>query len=331
MRVYRGRGLKPVHVHQLELRGSDLYCDDQKVEYAGNGAAIVLNGVITAAVKLTLPLVEALLERNEDNRAMSADGRRKLENSILNNGVIYSPEQGIGISETWVLLNGQHRLEAIRRCWGNIPGEPIIQLSMGEKDAAYETIDRQRKRNLSDALRKPQYETSVLKNVAQLSSKGWDPLTVTKAMYNVIDRHNAVTPFNLEAFNFKMPARTGSYDDVKTGVLLYCLYTNDTYWMDHLQEILTGAALDNDQAVRLHDFWRIRSAIVQNLHNQVDQTGKGRPHVFFSHIQDIMNTFLTLDHAAPADLYTNYTGSEDFHKLRDWIKDEMEIGGNYSF
>lgn len=330
MRVYRGRGLKPVHVHQLELKGTELYCDGDKVEYAGNGAAIQINGITTAAVKLTLPLVEALLERNEDNRAMSADGRRKLENSILNCGVIYSPEQGIGISESWVLLNGQHRLEAIRRIWDKIPGERIIQLSMGEKDAAYETIDRQRKRNLSDALRKPQYETSVLKNVAQLSSKGWDPMTITKAMYEVIDRHNATVPFNLEAFNFKMPARTGSYDDVKTGVLLYCLYVNDTYWMDHLQEILTGSALDNDQAVRLHDFWRIRSAIVTNLHQQFDPA-KGRPHVFFSHIQDIMNTFLALESAAPTELYTNYTGSEDFHRVREWIKGEMEKSGNFSF
>ncbi|MDT3387944.1 MAG: hypothetical protein LIR46_09330, partial [Bacteroidota bacterium] len=188
--------------HNLTLEGNELVCDGVKVKYAGNGGAVEYNGVITAAVELTKELVEALLERNEDNRSMSSDGKRKLENSLINSGVIYSPEQGIGISKSWVLLNGQHRLEAIKESWDKIPGNKIIHLSIGEDDTAYETIDRQRKRSIADVLRKPQWETSVLKNVCELSRHRWDPVTATKAMYDVLEERGMKD--NLRGFNFKV-------------------------------------------------------------------------------------------------------------------------------
>jgi len=328
MRVVRNS--KTIKKHQLELRGTELFCDGEKVEYAGNGIATEYNGVVTAAVKLTLPLIEALLERNEANRTMSADAKKKLENSLVNSGLIYAPEQGIGISESWVLLNGQHRLEAIRHVWGHIPGECVVQLSMGERDDAYETIDRQRKRSIADALRKPQTETSVLKNVASFTRVGWDPLTVTKAMYEVLERYNAESPFTLTGLSFKFGRNVGRYDDVKTGVLLYCLYVKNTYWVDHLQEILEGSLLENEQAERLHKFWQRRKDIIDFL---TEQRGgmKGRPSAYFSHTQDIMNTFLSLESAVPENLRETYVGSDDFHRIRNWIKGEMEASGRYSF
>jgi len=224
-----------------------------------------------------------------------------------------------------VLLNGQHRLEALRTSWDRIPGAKIIQLSIGEDDSAYEMIDRQRKRTIADVLRKPQWETSVLKNVAGITRHRWDPVTVVKAMYDVLERRGMSNC--LACFNFKSQSIKGSYDAVKTGVLLYCLMNNTTYWVDHLQEILEGQLLENDEARRLNQFWVRRSDLLHMLHSD----NAGRPKSFFSTIQDIMNTYVSMRDAVPSNLRMDYTNSEDAQMIRDFIKNEMEASGKYIF
>lgn len=311
--------------HNLRWENGNLYCDDNQVKFAGNGGAVEYNGVITAAVELTKDLVEALLERNENNRHMSTAARHKLENSLVNSGLVYSPEQGIGVSKSWVLLNGQHRLEALRTAWDKIPGNKIIHLSIGEDDSAYEMIDRQRKRSLSDVLRKPLWETSVLKNIAVISVNRWDPTTVTKAMYDVLERRGMSNC--LACFNFKSQSIKGSYDAVKTGVLLYCLMHNTTYYVDHLQEILEGQLLETDEARRLNQFWTRRSDLLHMLQSD----GVGRPKSFFSRPQDLMNTYLSMKESVPDNLRSNYTNSPELQAVREFIKNEMESTGKYVF
>jgi len=102
-----------------------------------------------AEIKIaTRELVEALLSMNTKNRHLKrsviARYKRDIEagNWMLTN-------QGIGVSESGVLIDGQHRLEAIKEC-----GYPALSILIvyGLSMESQQVVDQQAKRSARDLL-----------------------------------------------------------------------------------------------------------------------------------------------------------------------------------
>jgi hypothetical protein len=93
-------------------------------------------------------LVDDLLACNTSNRKVRTSHVALLASSIKagNYKLIAS---GIGISKTGVLMDGQHRLLAIKEC--GYPKIPII-LAQGLEDDSQLVVDRHAKRSMADAL-----------------------------------------------------------------------------------------------------------------------------------------------------------------------------------
>ena len=96
----------------------------------------------------TRELVDGLLERNMHNRTMRQGIVLAYESEIKSGRWIVT-NQGIGVDVNGILVDGQHRLQAIKNC-----GYPPIKLLVvrGLSTDASAVVDQHAKRNIRDAI-----------------------------------------------------------------------------------------------------------------------------------------------------------------------------------
>lgn len=100
-------------------------------------------------VKASKKLVDHLLSLNLNNRNVRKGHVKWLAEAINNKDFVFT-NQGIGISETGQLVDGQHRLTAIREA-GYPPVELLLVTGMPEKAKIY--LDQNAKRSAADMLK----------------------------------------------------------------------------------------------------------------------------------------------------------------------------------
>lgn len=111
----------------------------------------------TETVLVTPKLAAIWLENNGGNRTIRP-GILGLYKNILLAGEWQLTHQGVAISDTGKLLDGQHRLKAIMET--GISAE--MQVSFGLSDDAFKVIDRGSPRTMSDATRLAERVSSTL-------------------------------------------------------------------------------------------------------------------------------------------------------------------------
>lgn len=114
--------------------------------------------VQTRVVLMTPEMAAALLERNTDNRHVRKPHVKYLA-GIIERGEWILTNQGVGISKSGRLLDGQHRLMAIV-----MADKPVnIQVTEGLDDEAYMAIDTGITRSGTDVTKLPQKLVAVLR------------------------------------------------------------------------------------------------------------------------------------------------------------------------
>jgi hypothetical protein len=99
-------------------------------------------------VTATKPLVDSLLAMNTENRPIRKAVVDRYKRDILA-GKWFLTNQGIGISQDGVMIDGQHRLAAIREC--GYPQIPILIVSGLDREAR-KAVDQHAKRSARDLL-----------------------------------------------------------------------------------------------------------------------------------------------------------------------------------
>lgn len=100
-------------------------------------------------VKATKQLVDELLATNTNNRNIKKSHKKWLEGAIERKEFILT-SQGIGVSDEGILVDGQHRLSAIREA-GYPPVELLVVTGLEGKSMMY--VDQHAKRTTADMLR----------------------------------------------------------------------------------------------------------------------------------------------------------------------------------
>lgn len=114
-------------------------------------------------VKATPKLVDDLLKMNTQNRNIKKSHLRWIENAIKADDY-HLTTQAIGVSDKGVLVDGQHRLMAIKNS-GYPPVELLIITGLDEKSKIY--IDQGAKRSMTDML-KIVLDRSVTNNLSSM-------------------------------------------------------------------------------------------------------------------------------------------------------------------
>lgn len=94
-------------------------------------------------------IVETLLSKNTNNRSIRKRNKEWLKNAIDKKEFILTG-QGIGVSTDGVLVDGQHRLEALREA-GYPPVELLVITGLDPKSMMY--VDQHAKRSTADMLK----------------------------------------------------------------------------------------------------------------------------------------------------------------------------------
>jgi hypothetical protein len=93
-------------------------------------------------------LVDGLIAMNTENRHLRKTVVDKYKRDIIS-GKWYLTNQGIGVSDDGVLIDGQHRLHAIKEC--GYPAIPILLVTGLDKESQ-KAVDQQSKRSARDML-----------------------------------------------------------------------------------------------------------------------------------------------------------------------------------
>jgi len=101
-------------------------------------------------VHITPEMAAQFLDRNKENRRLRKGWSEALSQEIKN-GNYKTTHQGIAFNKSGVLVDGQHRLEAIRQ--SNQTVEMLV--TTGLDDDVFKDIDRGLKRSLSDSTHLP--------------------------------------------------------------------------------------------------------------------------------------------------------------------------------
>lgn len=137
----------------------------------------------TASIQIaTKQLVDSLLAINTNNRPIRKGVVDRYKRDIQSGNWIFT-NQGIGISEGGTLVDGQHRLQALKEA-GYPPIEILVVRGISE-DAA-KAIDQHAKRSMRDILAfsfdaRVSRGTPGIANVIYKSSKNWSGMTVATA------------------------------------------------------------------------------------------------------------------------------------------------------
>jgi hypothetical protein len=142
-------------------------------------------------VTATKELVDELLNMNTNNRPVRP-GYVRLYSDLIQQGRWQLTNNGIGVSETNVLIDGQHRLHAIKHA-----GYPPVKfvLVTGLEMSSQMVVDQQAKRTARDALRLV-FDTRVSKNAPAICNvilkdrSGWHKgITSIVLLVDVLREH----------------------------------------------------------------------------------------------------------------------------------------------
>lgn len=138
----------------------------------------------TGEIQTISPAVAARwLERNTSNRPLNNNWIADLS-AAMTRGEWMENGEAIKFSNTGALLDGQHRLKAVVRSGVTIKA----RVEFGLPDAAFITLDRGKKRNLSDALAMQGEENTHVLAAATALLWAWD---------NGIEKASRATPVQL--------------------------------------------------------------------------------------------------------------------------------------
>jgi hypothetical protein len=113
------------------------------------GTTLIRPYVCAQVVTATQEIVDALLALNTNNRHVKKSIVERYARDI-NEGKWQLTNQGIGVSSTGVLLDGQHRLEALKTC--NYPPVQFL-LVTGLADSSQSVVDQHCKRGVRDVFK----------------------------------------------------------------------------------------------------------------------------------------------------------------------------------
>jgi hypothetical protein len=173
----------------------------------------------------TKPLVDALLAMNTLNRPIKKRVVEKYARDIKAGKWVLT-NQGIGVSESGVLLDGQHRLEAIKAC--GYPPVPVLVVG-GLPDECRLAVDQHAKRSARDMLHfafdyrvsnsAPAIATAL---ICSKSSNGWSGGQTMSEIYECIldysEEIEAVVSLPKNVKNFAAPYLAAFIDCIKSGI-----------------------------------------------------------------------------------------------------------------
>lgn len=160
----------------------------------------------------TKKLVDALLEMNTENRVVKRSVVEKYKRDIINKKWMLT-NQGIGVSDEGVLIDGQHRLIALKEC-----GYPQLQILIvyGLSKESQKVVDQQAKRSARDLLMFA-FNARVVRNAPAIgnciirSKNGWGGIgspTISELMETLndyMDEIQLITDVPKEAYFYAAP------------------------------------------------------------------------------------------------------------------------------
>lgn len=173
----------------------------------------------------TKQLVDTLLAMNTSNRSIKPRVVEKYARDIKAGKWVLT-NQGIGVSESGVMIDGQHRLEAIKAC-----GYPPVDILVvtGLSDDCKLAVDQHAKRSARDMLQfafdcrvthaAPAIATAL---ICSKSPQGWAGGQTMSEIYDCIVEHaeeiEAVVAIPKAASSFAAPYLAAFVDCVKSGI-----------------------------------------------------------------------------------------------------------------
>ena len=133
----------------------------------------------TEYLTITPKMASAYLEMNTNNRRLRINAVNYLANAIKR-GEWQTTHQGIAISHSGVILDGQHRLNAIVQA-----GIPVVSaVTFNQDNDTFQVIDNVIPRNLTDRTNLPVREAEIITSIYKLitNSGARDKVTPTQAL-----------------------------------------------------------------------------------------------------------------------------------------------------
>lgn len=206
----------------------------------------------------TKALVDALLVINTRNRAVKTTQLSRLKQDI-ERGKFELTNQGIGVSITGVLNDGQHRLMALRDC-GYPPVELLIVTGLSDESQAL--IDQQAKRSQADVvslLLNQSVSTKIIAviNAAHRVRQGDDVFSYIASSEGVLGGYalaEAFTEKGEEVASVIQGCGPAYAAFICAGVLEYARKTSLSQALDFAEKLKTGLDLQaNDPVYRLRE------------------------------------------------------------------------------
>lgn len=205
-------------------------------------------------VTVTPQLVDDLLAMNTKNRSPRQKHIDQLCSEIADNHFLLTAS-GVGVSKSGVLLDGQHRLIAIKKS-----GYPPIQivLATGLDDESQSVVDRHAKRSISDSLSLLMNMTVTTNMVAMIQALHTHKASVSKTDVFVSlgqSLHDAAVSRVLseigEEIHEAAIATSGLRASVAAAILVYMFHERDKA-IAFAAKVKKGVGLqENDAAYRL--------------------------------------------------------------------------------
>lgn len=192
----------------------------------------------------TKDLVDSLLSMNTKNRFIR---KRVVERYAreIEAGKWLLTNQGIGVSWDDVLVDGQHRLEAIKKC--GYPALPLL-IVYGLDPAASIAVDQHAKRSTGDCLLFS-FDTRVSKNAPSIANvlhrtkNGWQAQASARECLEIIEKYmdeiEFVTSIPVSGGFFAAPYFAAFIHAIEFGA-------NKDYVADFIRQVEAGEKLERD-------------------------------------------------------------------------------------
>jgi hypothetical protein len=180
---------------------------------------------VTAEVKTTTKeLVDSLLSMNTNNRHVQKTVVAKYQRDI-ESGNWHLTNQGIGISESGVLIDGQHRLIAIQQA-----GYPKLQILVvsGISEHARMAVDQHAKRSMRDLLhfafntrvssRAPSIANVILRASANWTGGGFTSAEIHDVVGEYMEEIDAILSIPLRGNFYPAPYLAAFVMAMKSGI-----------------------------------------------------------------------------------------------------------------
>ncbi len=216
-------------------------------------------------VETTPALVDALIALNTHNRSLKVTQVKRIAKDINDGNYVFT-NQGIGVTKSGFLTDGQHRLYAMREC-----GYPkcLMLLVTGLDDNAQAVVDRHSKRGQADIVSLLMNQTVTTKMVATINAAS--RMRQTSEKFSLVStRESIVSEFDManiivesgEEITAIISAAGEAPSSLYAALWHYGQRTSISQATDLAVKIKTGAGLaEDDPAYRLRETLIKRKAI----------------------------------------------------------------------